>query len=141
MAKVDFYVLQQTGEAAKLRFACRLAEKAWRLNNTVFIRTADRQHAEQLDELLWTFRDGSFVPHEIFEAGGERTAPVTIGCEVPDPGDADLMINLCEQVPTDLGAWPRVAEVVTADDDCTRLSRQRYADYREQGHSLDTHKL
>jgi DNA polymerase-3 subunit chi len=141
MPKVDFYVLQQSGEPARQRFACRLAEKAWRLNNTVHIRTGDRQQAEHMDQLLWTFRDGSFVPHEIVQHNADNDAPITIGFEVEVAGEHDLMINLSPEVPSDVRSFPRIAEIVSSDDASRRLSRQHYADYREQGHTLDTHKL
>jgi len=141
MPKVDFYVLTQSGEPARQRFACRLAEKAWRLNNTVHIRTGDRQHAEQMDELLWTFRDGSFVPHEVYQQNAAINAPITIGCEHEIAAEHDLLINLAAEIPGDVGSFPRIAEIVSSDDASRRRSRQRYADYREQGHELDTHKL
>ena len=141
MTKVDFYVLQQSGERARQRFACRLAEKAWRLDNTVHIRASDTRHAEQIDELLWTFRDGSFVPHELCRPASDNAAPITIGCPGMVAGHHDLLINLTDAVPGDVDSFPRIAEIVTADDPGTISSRQRYAAYREQGLTLDTHKL
>ena len=142
MARVDFYVLDAPGEQGRRQFACRLAEKAYRLNNTVHIQTNDRRVAEQLDDLLWTFRDGSFVPHNIAdgaEAGGE--APVTIGYEPGGHGACDLLINLTDHIPDNPGSFARIAEIVPSGDSARQLSRERFASYREQGHSLDTHKL
>jgi DNA polymerase-3 subunit chi len=140
MSKVDFYVLADAGEAARHLFACRLAEKAYRLKNTVHIRTTDNGLAKKLDELLWTFRDGSFVPHEIAQAGAPREAPVSIGAG--DEKDAsDLMINLDDAVPPDIGAFARIAEIVSSDEDSKQRSRKRFSEYRDQGHTLDTHNL
>ena len=72
MAQVDFYVLDRVDEHARHTLACKLAEKAWRLENSIHIHTMSREDAERLDKLLWTFRDGSFVPHEL--AGGDTGA-------------------------------------------------------------------
>lgn len=142
MSRVDFYVLAGAGEPARHQFACRLAEKAYRLDHTVHIRTADRASAEVLDDLLWTFRDGSFVPHEFLaDPSAEPRAPVTIGASRPTGRDCDLLINLAAGVPEDCASFPRVAEIVTSDEDVRRESRQRYAQYRDMGHSLETHKL
>jgi len=147
MARVDFYIIAASGEASRRQFACRLAEKAYRREHTVHIRAANRQQAEQLDELLWTFRDGSFVPHELVTAGGHAVeVPVTIGFEAGAlPGEPaerpGLLINLTDALPGDVGAFPRIAEIVTSDDDCRRRSRQLYADYRAHGHSLESHEL
>ena len=90
MARIDFYILDQAGPKARLVFACRLAEKAWRLDNTVHVLAEDDRTARELDELLWTFRDGSFVPHERIGAG-EPESPVTIGTPGTPPGGGDLL--------------------------------------------------
>ena len=139
MAQVDFYVLDRVDEHARKTLACKLAEKAWRLENTIHIHTMSREDAEHLDKLLWTFRDGSFVPHEL--AGGDTGAPVTIGygTEIAEP--RDLLITLCDEIPPFAGSFPRVAELVTSETSCRAKSRERYATYRDQGHKISTHKI
>ena len=55
----------------------------------------------------------------------------------------DLLINLCDEIPAFAEAFPRVAELVTSDEDC-RMSRvgNRYADVSStKGHKLNTHKI
>lgn len=137
---MDFYILDAGGERSRWHFACRLAEKAYKLDNRVHILAADAQAANQLDELLWTWRDGSFLPHDL--ATGKTPAPVTIGCETQPPSAGyDLLINLTDELPGDISAFPRVAEIVTSDEQQRRQSRQRFAGYRDQGHELETHKL
>jgi DNA polymerase-3 subunit chi len=140
MARVDFYVVTGNGETARQRFACRLAEKAWRHKNSVHIEVADAATARVMDELLWTFRDGSFVPHEIL-GSAVRSAPVTIGTHVPGSTQPDLLINLTNVLPEGRDAFPRVAEIVTADEDSKIRSRQHFAAYRDAGHTLETHKI
>lgn len=142
MARVDFYVLAGAGEQSRYTFACRLAEKAYRLDNSVHIETNNAEDARRMDELLWTFRDGSFVPHHLL--GSERTelpSPVTIGCEKNVAKTCDLLINLCDDVPEFVEAFPRVAELVSSDDECKQLSRKRFVLYRDQGHTLETHNV
>ena len=139
MTQVDFYVLDRVDEQARNMLACKLAEKAWRLQNSIHIQAMTRADAEQLDELLWTFRDGSFVPHEL--AGGETSAPVTIGYGEAEVEPRDLLITLCDDIPPFADAFPRIAELVSGDEDCRTKSRQRYATYRDKGYKLDTHKI
>lgn len=139
MAQVDFYVLDRVGEQARNTLACKLAEKAWRMENTIHIHTMNQTDAERLDELLWTFRDGSFVPHELI--GGDTNAPVTIGFGESTGEPRDLLITLCDEIPAFANTFPRVAELVTADEDCRAKSRLRYAAYRDQGYKIETHKI
>ena len=142
MAKVDFYILPGAGEDNRQQFACRLAEKAYKLDNRVHIHVPDGENARRVDDLLWTFSDGSFVPHEILEhAGNVPASPVTIGCNEMPGNNYDLLINLCDIVPDAAGSFPRVAEVVTSDDECKTASRRRFVAYRDQGHTLETHNL
>lgn len=139
MAQVDFYVLDRVDEHARYTLACRLAEKAWRLENTIHIHTMTQADAERLDELLWTFRDGSFVPHEL--AGSGTDAPVTIGYGTAAVAPRDLLITLCDEIPPFADSFPRVAELVSSDENCREKSRRRYASYRDQGHKIETHKI
>ena len=142
MSRVDFYILAAAGEPSRHKFACRLAEKAYRLKHTVHIHTASQQQAEVLDELLWTFRDGSFVPHEVLGLPGRGTdAPVTIGFEERGIGEQDLLINLADEIPEMAASFPRVAELVTSDEQSRQMSRKRYAHYRELGAKLETHNI
>lgn len=142
MAQVDFYILTSSGEFPRQQFACRLAEKAYRLNNTVHIHTGDESTVEKIDSLLWTFRDGSFVPHEkLVTSPTEATAPITIACEARPAGDCDLLINLSDEIPEIASSFPRVAEIVSSDSASKGLSRRRFVGYRESGHTLNTHQL
>jgi DNA polymerase-3 subunit chi len=142
MSRIDFYVLQQAGPQHRQSFACRLAEKAYRLDNSVLILTPSSSEAERLDELLWTFRDGSFVPHHrIAAATRELESPVTIGCDGDAVPPGDLLINLCDEIPACADTFPRVAELVTSDEECRQKSRKRFTAYRERGHTLETHKV
>ena len=142
MARIDFYILAQADERARHLLACKLAEKAWRLDNSVWIHARDHRDAERLDELLWTFRDGSFVPHGLAGRNdGTEVSPIMVGCDEHAVETRDLLINLTDEIPPFAEGFPRVAELVTSDETCRRLSRKRYATYRDQGHELNTHNL
>ena len=109
------------------------------MENTIHIHTMTQAAAERLDELLWTFRDGSFVPHEL--VGDESGAPIKIGFGDTQVAPRDLLITLCDDIPPFAQDFPRVAELVTSEESCRMKSRQRYAIYRDQGHKLETYKI
>lgn len=142
MARIDFYVLERADERARQTLACKLAEKAYRLENTVYIHARSRADAEHLDELLWTFRGGSFVPHGLTGASDSTEAPpVLVGSDSEGIEPRDLLINLCDEIPAFAEAFPRVAELVSSDETCRLLSRKRFAEYRDKGHSIQTHNI
>ncbi len=143
MSRVDFYVLSQEGSDARLRVACRLVEKAFDQGIRVYVQTATLAEAQRLDELLWTFNDRSFLPHEVSH-GSAATHPrvmVLLG-ETPAPADhRQLLINLTNLLPAEPEGYERIAEIVDVDPESKRLSRERYKAYRERGCELDTHNL
>ena len=142
MARVDFYLLKQAGAQSRHSFACRLAEKAYRLKNTVHIHTVSQEDADRINDLLWTFRDGSFVPHELLQdTGSEQHSPITISCSANNIEPRDLLINLCDEIPPFAETFPRVAELVSSDEQCKLMSRKRFSTYRDKGHTLETHNV
>jgi DNA polymerase-3 subunit chi len=100
MTRVDFYLLGADGDSRE-RIACRLAEKAWRLGNRVYLLAPDKPAALELDELLWTFSQGSFVPHAVCTGDSDAEIhPVLIGHNEPPAVLQDVLISLAPEVPT-----------------------------------------
>ncbi|HKJ94413.1 MAG TPA: DNA polymerase III subunit chi [Gammaproteobacteria bacterium] len=137
--RVDFYILETADAGTRETFCCRLAEKAWQQGYRVFVRTADTAAASGLDDRLWSFRQGSFVPHAVVSAAeGE---PVQIGDTLPDGPAADLLINLGEDVPDGWDRYPRIAEVVNQEPDVVGPGRARFRHYRDAGIEPQPHRL
>lgn len=137
--RIDFYVLGEAGHEARLRFACRLAEKAYGLRNRVHALAADERQAAELDELLWTFRAGSFVPHGVGEPQDEL--PVTVSWRFPEQLGGELLLNLQDEVPACFDRFARVAEIVDASDAGRAAGRRRFAFYRDNGYAPETHSI
>ncbi len=147
MTQVDFYILPDTSDDARLTFACRLAGKAVRRELRVFVLAESEADARKLDELLWTFAQNSFIPHR-FAWEDETTPvaePVIIGCTSRstdnDSHDWNLMINLAGTVPDEFARYERLAEVLDADPGRREHGRERYRYYRDRGYQLKTHQL
>lgn len=144
-ARVSFYVLGDAQPNARLGYACRLAEKVYKLQQRIHAHTADTAMAQSLDTLLWTFRQGSFVPHELLVAGRQPTAPITIGAAgiTTDtaPPAADLLINLADDVPAFYAEYQRIAEIVDGTPAGRESGRARHRFYRDQGLELETHEV
>jgi DNA polymerase-3 subunit chi len=138
MTKVDFYVL---ASGAPELTACKLAEKAYGLGHRVYIHAASAEHGRQLDELLWTFRDGSFIPHECYRPGVPGESPILIGHQEAPETDAEVLINLAPGVPLFFSRFLRVAEIIGHDTQAKTHGRERYKFYRDRGYALDTHNL
>ncbi|MDH4274078.1 MAG: DNA polymerase III subunit chi [Gammaproteobacteria bacterium] len=141
MTQVDFYLLQQAEPQARQRVACRITEKAYAAQQRVFIYVETPDDAKQLDDLLWSFRPGSFIPHGVTTAI-EPTLPVTIGTSAPPELDAQVLINLAHHVPDFFNRFSRIVEIIEEGHEVTlRQGRERYRHYRHQGITPSTHHL
>lgn len=144
MTRVDFYVLSDQSEQSRLTYVCKLAEKAVRQSESVYIHTENPALAESLDEALWHFRDDSFVAHRAIPADGDDVSgiePVGIGCgPTPNP-ERTVLINLGSDVPEFFSRFKRTLEVVNQDEQTRSSGRERYSFYRERGYPLKHHKV
>lgn len=145
MTRVDFYVLEDDAEQARELFACRLVEKAWRLKHTVYLHAASDVAARHLDGLLWTWNDRSFLPHVLdapdLDAGLAAATPVHVGAGIEPGFDAEILVNLDNEVPLFFSRFDRVAEIVGGSDEERTSARGRFRFYRDRGYTLETHRI
>jgi DNA polymerase-3 subunit chi len=142
MTRVDFYVLGDGAGSSPEVLACKLTEKAYKLGHRIYIHTASPEQAARLDDLLWTFRAGSFVPHALCpDVEADDPAPVWIGCDAAPQRLDDVMVNLAPEVPAFFSRFERVAELVGGSHEDKQSARVRFRFYRDRGYELQTHNL
>ncbi|NNF96591.1 MAG: DNA polymerase III subunit chi [Halobacteria archaeon] len=141
MTRIDFYIVDSDKKLSRALLACRLAEKAYSLQNQIYIYTADELQANELDELLWIYRAGSFVPHQQLRAVDDQDCPVLIGHADAPEGLNQVLINLDMAVPLFFSRFERVVEIVNQDETQRQQARERFKFYRDRGYDLHTHNL
>lgn len=138
--RVDFYHLRTVGIDQLLRFSCRLAEKAWKTGQRVFLYTEDENAARRLDNLMWSFSDSSFLPHCRQGDADEADSAVLVGHHLNNTSH-DLLINLSGQIPTLPGTFRRIAEIIDETPATLESGRQRYAAYKQRELPLNYHDI
>ncbi len=139
MPRVDFYILP--ANSTQQRFACLMANKAWQQGHSIYLHVASRDQAAMMDDLLWTFRDISFLPHAMADDGQRDAVPVHIGWQEDHIGQQDVFINLSPSIPTAVERFARIVEIVSGNEPERNQARQRYRDYRERGYELHNHTI
>lgn len=139
--KIDFYILEAASGQKSLHFACKLIEKAWSDQQKVYIHTNSQEEAERMDTLLWTYREDSFLPHNLYQATDDFPPPVQIGFADHPKHHQDLLLNLRQEIPDFYKQFNRVIEIVFSDAHVQQLARERYKQYRDQGCELNTYKI
>ncbi|WP_151670297.1 DNA polymerase III subunit chi [Nitrincola schmidtii] len=132
--RADYYILPQADDDSRMRFICRVCEKALQQQLSVFIFTEHPAQAERLDRLLWSFPEESFLPHYLI--GTEPVAPISIGYADQLPSHRELIINAANKLPEVAFEFTRIAEVVIQEPELLQVSRQNYARCRELGYEM-----
>ena len=143
MTRVSFYILKGSAEQERQNFACRLAEKAFKMGNHIYIHTENVEQAQQLDHALWSFRADSFVPHQRINEQKNQPDQILIGHSGNTPPRLmELLINVASgEQPDFFSQFERVAELVNDDDKIKADGRNRYKFYKHRGYELETHKI
>jgi DNA polymerase III subunit chi len=139
--RVDFYVLKSAAAKQRWAFACRLTEKAYLRDLRIVIVNDTLAEAKELDDLLWSFNERSFIPHKICldEQSMDPSTPVNLTVRSALP--ADLLLNLALRLPAQPQDYARIAEVIDADEERRRLGRERFKAYRDLKFTLETHQI
>jgi DNA polymerase III subunit chi len=137
MADITFYILPTQSQQERYIFACKLIEKAYRSGCFCYVLTDSAGQSQQLDNLLWTFRAGSFIPHQLYTGDIPATEQVLIG-SLPAPAQwQKTVINLSSHCAN----AERVLEILDNSEATKAVGRERYRHYKEAGHDLTTHKM
>jgi DNA polymerase III subunit chi len=141
--RVDFYILKSAAARQRWAFACRLTEKAYLRDLRIVIVNENLVDAKLLDDLLWTFNERSFVPHKLCldEQSEDPATPVHLVLQSSAILKADLLVNLTSQLPVQFQQYPRIAEIIDADEEHRRLGRERFKSYRDLKVALETHQI
>ncbi|MGC4027531.1 MAG: DNA polymerase III subunit chi [Steroidobacteraceae bacterium] len=138
MAQIEFHTLDGESDTARLKLACALIERSFLDGQRVLVWLDDAPQLAAFDNLLWTFGDRSFVPHEPLAADPAACeAPVQLTCaaDLPDTLAAcfQTLLPLREQASEAALRFGRVIEVVDAEPQRRNAGRARFRFYREHG--------
>ena len=145
MARVTFYLLQQQSSKAVQHFTCRLTDKAWRSGMPVHIHTNNEEHCQALDQLLWEWREDSFLPHDIINRENadkaENPAPITLGHNDPGKIEGALLINLSSSIPDFYRNFARTCEIVDQSPEPVKILREKFRAYKADDVKPETHDI
>ncbi len=138
VTEIKFYVGRNDNLPSRLLLACQLTQKALDHNYQVYIHTDSEETLKQMDDVLWTWRDDSFITHGVAPDADVR---VEMGYDYEPIERCDYLINLSNERPVFFGRFNRMAEILDQDQELLKKGRDRYRFYQDRGYKLDYHKL
>lgn len=134
MTEIRFYHLQtQSAEQA----LPGLVARAYDGGKRVVVRLRDAAQMERVNESLWTFNPGSFIPHGNARDGQPEEQPVWLTVLKDNPNNADTLMTL-ELSDTD---WDERFSLVClvfegADETAVATARARWKALKDAGADL-----
>lgn len=113
MTEVLFYHLTESRlEDALPPLLEKSLERGWR----VVVQTDSDERRDALDQHLWTYRDGSFLPHGTDSGQYADKQPVLISAGDGNPNSANVRFLVDAAQPTDLSSYERVVFMFDGHD-------------------------
>jgi DNA polymerase-3 subunit chi len=149
VTRVDFYVLKDGSRGDRFGLSCRLVERIYRSAPPggqpprVLIHCPDADQARQLDRLLWSFREDSFLPHGLLGETDPELTPILISSDGQPEAEDQVLINLgtSAEAPPFFSRFERLCEPLDHDPEVRQAGRQRYLYYRDCGYPLAHHAV
>lgn len=141
MIHVDFYTLAEQRIDAALPIVGRLIERHYQQQHRIYVLANNQQQAFVIDEMLWTFKPESFIPHHLAGEGPKSAPPVTIGYDNHVPEHNDTLFNLNNTIPAFFNRFRYIVEFVVNDKVVLQEGRKRYRFYQQHGCKIQHHDL
>ena len=142
MPEISFYILPTHSVQERYLFACKLIEKTYRNHYFCYVLTDSSEQSQLMDDLLWTFRAGSFIPHQ--QNTGETPEykkTVLIGTLNAPESWKKTLVNLSSRCPQDFLEADRILEILDNNEDIIETGRLRYRHYQQSGALIHIHKI
>ena len=144
--KASFYILHKNEQKAYDFYVCHVIEKAYLDGYCVYVNVDSLEEAQNFDIKLWTFRDISFVPHEIYSQNSNYcgSTKVFIGFRcVPllksnNNKNSIFLVNLSVEPPEFYKQFDNIIEVVHNNEELKKHSRKKYVFYQKENLQIET---
>lgn len=134
MAEIGFYHLLTTPLERALP---RLLERARERGHPIVLRAGSAERVAQLDALLWTYDEASFLAHGSARDGNPAAQPIWLTDGPENPNRATMLVLVDGVEGGDLTAFARCADLFDGNDaQAVEAARARWRRAREAGHQL-----
>ena len=134
MTEIRFYHLQRSSLDDVLP---KLLEKTYARGERAVVLLGSTERVEAMANRLWTYRENSFLPHGTVRDGGPEMQPIWLTAEDENPNGARTLFVADGARSDRVDSYELCVELFDgADEGAVTVARQRWRDYKAQGHKL-----
>lgn len=134
MTEIRFYHLQTRTLEQVLP---ELLAKGLSTGRRIVVRTADKNAAEALNDLLWIYKPDSFLPHGCAKDGHAEHQPIWLTPDNDNPNAADILVLTKDCRVDDIESYTLCCDIFDGNDEIAlSAARQRWKLALDAGHAL-----
>ncbi len=134
MTDVGFYHLTRSKLDGALP---KLLEKTLAAEKRALVVVGSEERARWLDDLLWTYDPGAWLPHGTSKDGEPEAQPIWISTDDANPNGAEFLFLADGGASDRIGDFQRCFDLFDGDDaDAVQAARQRWKTLKDAGHDL-----
>ena len=136
LTEVSFYQVMNATPASVDATLPALLEKVLKTGKTVVVKCPSEGRMERLDEALWSYKEGSFLPHGTQDDAFKEKQPVYLTTEDENPNGAEILVTVSGATSADFSSFERVLDMFEASDVQKENARERWKDLKSKGYPL-----
>jgi DNA polymerase-3 subunit chi len=134
MTDIRFYHMEQATLDQALPM---IVMKAWQSGENVMVRVPDKREASRLNDLLWSFRADSFIPHGMDGDKHADAQPVFVTVNDENMNEANILILTHGCAHPSVADFKMTCEMLDGRVDSQITdARARWKIYKDDGHDL-----
>ena len=134
MVEIAFYQLRRTPLEKALP---KLLEKVLESGRRAVVLAATEERAEALNAALWTYEQGSFLPHGTARDGQSERQPIFLATDDTNPNGAEIAVMVDGIAPADPGRFERCLDMFDGTDPAAlEAARGRWRAHKERGDTV-----
>ncbi len=115
----------------------KLLEKALERGHRAVVLTGSKERAEDLNAVLWTYEDRSWLPHGTMGDGNAEAQPIYLTAGDENPNGADVLVAVDGREPANGESYARIIDMFDGRNDAmVAAARTRWRGYLDQGFTL-----
>lgn len=115
----------------------RILERALKDGYRVLVRAGSDERVDDLNQLLWTYDDASFLPHGSARDGNAERQPIFLTAGDGNPNQATMLVLVDGARSNALEHYTRVCDMFDGNDEtAVEAARARWREAKAAGHAL-----
>lgn len=137
MTHIGFYQVRDPMPSTTDKTLAHLLEKVCSAGHKVLVVCPNTQRAERIDEMLWTYKDESFLPHGLAHDNvAPEKQPILITTTPENQNGANILVMVSGAQGGAIADYEKAIDIFEGHENQVTKARERWKLYKDAGFEL-----